>query len=261
MQPVRFYSYLALLLLSAQTTFCFFSMHRIPDLGVVPELASQHELDVLAFGDRQLLFRIMAFRLNNTGDTFGRFTKLSSYNLQKVHHWFSQLDQFDNLSNHLPTMAAYYFSQTQKHKEVIEMVDYLYEHSYWRPQIKWWWLAQAVYLAMHKLNDDALALKIATPLAGVKNIPYWAQQMPAFVHEKRGEFEDAAIIMQIILKDDKHLDQGELNYIHYFMDDRIKRLKEVEGLVEAQQKRINAEAKNKPAEPGAPKPLPAPSTR
>ncbi len=256
MQTARRYSYLALVLLSLQAVFCFASINRIPDLGVVPELASRHELDVMAFGDRQLLFRIMAFRLNNTGDTFGRFTKLSSYNLQKVHQWFSELDTFDGRSNHLPTMAAYYFSQTQNHPEVIEMVNYLYEHSYWRPEVKWWWLTQGVYLAMHKLNDDALALKIATPLAGVKNIPYWAQQMPAFVHEKRGEFEDASIIMQNILKDDRKLNQGELNYIHYFMDDRIKRLKEVEGLMEAQQRRLNAEAKLKKPAPGAPPPLP-----
>jgi hypothetical protein len=248
MPTSAYYVRLAIFLLMVQAAFAFVSMKHIPDLGVVPELSSEQELRVLSFGDGQLLFRIMAFRLNNTGDTFGRFTKLSAYNMEKIHAWFTRLDAFDATSNHLPAMAAYYFSQTQHHDDVRYLVDYLYEHSYYRPQEKWWWLTQGVYLAMHKLNDDALALKIAAPLAGMKGIPYWAQQMPAFVHEKRGEFEDAATIMKNILKEDDKLSQSELNYIHYFMDERLKRLQEVETLLDAQQKRIKQE--------GAPKGIP-----
>lgn len=237
------YARIALLFLMVQAAFAFISMKRIPDLGVVPDLSSEQELRLLSFGDGQLLFRIMAFRLNNTGDTFGRFTQLSAYNMEKIHQWFTRLDAFDSTANHLPSMAAYYFSQTQNHEDVRHLVDYLYEHSYYRPQEKWWWLTQGVYLAMHKLKDDALALKIAAPLVGIKDIPYWAQQMPAFVHEKRGEFEDAATIMTNILEEDEKLTQGELNYIRYFMDERLKRLKEVEALLDAQQQRITHDEK------------------
>jgi hypothetical protein len=243
MTSPTYYIRLAVIFLIMQAAFAFTSMKRIPDLGVVPDLSSEQELRLLSFGDGQLLFRIMAFRLNNTGDTFGRFIKLSDYNMKKIHTWFTRLDAFDATANHLPSMAAYYFSQTQNHKDVRHLVDYLYEHSYYRPSEKWWWLTQGVYLAMHKLKDDALALKIAEPLVGVKGIPYWAQQMPAFVHEKRGEFEDAATIMKNILAEDDALSQGELNYIRYFMDERLKRLKEVESLLDAQQMRIKQEGK------------------
>jgi hypothetical protein len=255
MTSATYYSRIAIVFLCIQAVFVWASMHRIPDLGIVPEPASAEELQLLSFGDSQLLFRIMGFRLNNTGDTFGRFSKLSEYNMENIHHWFSKLDALDGRANHLPAMAAYYFSQTQNKPDVIHLVDYLYEHSYHRPQEKWWWLTQAVYMAIHKLKDDTLALKIAKPLEGVKGIPYWAQQMPAFVHEKRGEFEDASIIMQNILKDDPNLTQGELNYIQYFMEDRLKRLKEVEGLLEEQQKRISNETPASSHDATAPQPL------
>lgn len=238
-----YYTILAVLFLAVQGSFWWVSAGRLPDLGVVPELASEQELDVLSFGDRQLLFRIMAFRLNNTGDTFGRFTRLASYNMEKVYLWFTMLDKFDNKSNHLPSMSAYYFSQTQNEKDVIHLVNYLYEHSYWRPEVKWWWLGQATYLALHKLKDEDLALKIAKHLEGVKGIPYWAQQMPAFVYEKRGEFEDAYIIMRNILETDQEMDQGELNYMRYFMEERLERLKEAEELLKKQQERIDRKSK------------------
>jgi hypothetical protein len=235
----QYYSMLALVFLILQALFTWQTHDTLPDLGVVPELSSEEELQVLAFGDDQLLFRIMAFRLNNTGDTFGRFTALKNYNLEKLYHWFTRLDALDNTSNHLPSLASYYFSQSQNVEDVIHMVNYLYEHSYLRPKEKWWWLTQATYLAMHKLKNEDLALKVASKLEGVEGIPYWAQQMPAFVYEKRGELEDAYLIMKGILEQDTELSQGELNYMRYFMEERMQRLEEVEGLLEQQQQRID----------------------
>lgn len=239
MTTIRYYSMVAVMFLGLQAAFWWQSFGRLPDLGVVPDNVSNEELQVLAFGDNQLLFRIMAFRLNNSGDTFGRFTTLRDYDMEKIKHWFGQLDAFDATSNHLPSMSAYYFSQTQKTEEVRHLVDYLYEHSHYRPEEKWWWLTQATYLAMHKLEDDVLALKVASPLEGIKNIPYWAQQMPAFVHEKRGELEDAYLIMRAILEQEDEIEQGELNYMRYFMEDRLDRLKEVEGLIDKKQQKLD----------------------
>ncbi len=243
MARTRYYTALAIFLLIIQAGFWQVSQGRLPDLGVVPELASEDELNLLSFGDKQLLFRIMAFRLNNTGDTFGRFTRLGDYDMEKIYDWFTLLDKFDAASNHPAAMASYYFAQTQNEADVIHMIYYLYEHSYYRPQEKWWWLAHATYMALHKAQDKDLALKIAKHLEGVRGIPYWAQQMPAFVHEERGEFEDAFIIMKNILEDDTELDQGELNYIRYFMEERMERAEEVQELLRQQQQRIETERK------------------
>jgi hypothetical protein len=227
------------MLLSLQAAFWWQSFGRLPDLGVVPPLASHQEMELLSFGDRELYFRIMAFRLNNTGDTFGRFTALKEYNLEKLYHWFSRLDTFNHRSNHLPALAAYYFSQTQKTEDIHYMVDYLYEHSKDDPKHYWWWLTQATYIAMHKLKDSDYALKIASRLEGVTGIPHWAQQMPAFVHEQRGELDGAYAIMRGILEQQETLSQGELNYMRYFMEERLKRVQEVEELLKKKQQEID----------------------
>jgi hypothetical protein len=234
---------LALLLIGLQAGFWWKSYGRLPNLGVVPELASPTEMQLLAFGDNELYYRIMSFRMNNIGDTFGRFTPLKNYNLEKLYHWFSRLDMFDSRSNSLAILAANYFSQTQDAPQVIHMVNYLYEHSKDNPKQKWWWLTQATYLAMHKLKDNDLALKVASPLEGVENIPQWAQEMPAIVHEKRGEMEDAYLIMKNLLKDKENFTQSELNYMKYFMEERVHKLDEVEKLLQEKQKQIDAEAK------------------
>jgi hypothetical protein len=95
-----------------------------------------------------------------------------------------------------------------------------------------------VYLALHKVKDQAMALEVAEPLKGVRGIPAWAQQMPAFVHEKRGEFEDAYRIMTNILEHEDTLDQGELNYIRYFLKERVERLEEAEAMLKAREEAL-----------------------
>ncbi len=239
----KYHIIFALGLLLLQAGFWYQSHSRLPDLGIVPELASREEMQLLAFGDDELYFRIMSFRMNNIGDTFGRFTALKQYNLEKLYHWFTRLDEFDNRSNSLVTLAANYFSQTQDKPKVIHMVNYLYEHSKDNPQKNWWWLTQATYLAMHKLKDNDLALKIALPLEGVKNIPQWAQEMPAIVHEKRGEMEDAYLIMKNLLSEKQSFTQSELNYMKYFMKERVERLEDVQKLLDARQQQIDDDLK------------------
>ncbi len=242
--------FLAIILLGLQAGFWWKSYGRLPDLGIVPELASTQEMQLLAFGDDELYFRIMSFRMNNIGDTFGRFTALKKYNLEKLSNWFMRLDKFNAKSNSLPTLAANYFSQTQDVPQVVHMVNYLYEHSKDNPKQNWWWLTQATYLAMHKLKDNDYALKIASNLAGVQGIPQWAQEMPAIVHEKRGELEDAYVIMQNLLKEKKSFTQSELNYMKYFMEDRVERLEEVQELLDARQKEIDNNPQKTPQKNG-----------
>lgn len=213
--------------LTAQAGFWWHTHTRLPDMTIVPDVPGYEALQVLSFGDEEFLFRTMAIRLSNAGDTFGRFTALYKYDLHKIYLWFTLLDRFNVRSNVLPSMAAYYFSQTQKTADVRYMVDYLYEHSAPRIQEKWWWMAQGVYLAMHKLKDNDLALKLARTLTEARDVPLWVNQLPAFVYEKRGEFDAALEIMENILSHTQDIEPGELRYMKYFIDERIAKLDEL----------------------------------
>lgn len=196
-----------------------------PDLSVVPDVPGRAAVHALAFGDNQFYFRTLAFMLQNAGDTFGRFTALRYYDFNKLYHWFNLLDELDPHSNMIPSMATYYFAQTQNTADVRYVVDYLYAHSTRDIEHKWWWLMQSIYLAMHKLKDNDLALKVATPLVNPK-VPIFAQQMAAVVHEKRGEMEDALAIMDSIARNADQIPEADLKYMTYFVDERLKKLDE-----------------------------------
>lgn len=223
-QWMRHYAVLVLLLLAQ---FGFWSKtHEIkPDFSIVPEVPGKQTLHALAFGDNEFYFRVMAFTLQNAGDTFGRFTALRYYDFNKLSHWFHLLDELDAKSNMMPSMATYYFAQTQNTPDVRYIVDYLYDHSVRDVEHKWWWLLQAIYLSMHKLEDNDLALKVASPLQDDK-VPVWAREMTAVVHEKRGEMEDALQIMETIRKNVDNIPQADLNYMTYFVKERLGKLEE-----------------------------------
>lgn len=214
-----------LLVALVAVNICFWVQTRNirPELGVVPPVPSKEELAILQMGDPQFYFRALALQMQNAGDTYGRFTALRQYDMGKVYHWSTLLDTLDPHSDMMPAMAAYYFSQTQEVKDTRPLVDYLYEHATRDVPHKWWWLLQAIYIAQYKLEDMDLAMKVAKPLYN-KEVPIWAQQMVAVVHEKRGEMNDALSIMEGIKDNADSIPDRDLRYMVYFVKERLKRL-------------------------------------
>ncbi len=231
-----------LVILSIQIALWYWVTKPIkPELDVLPPVPSERAVKALSFGDEQFFFRLLAMNLQNAGDTFGRATPLKNYNYETLSRWFSLMDKLDARSNFTPTLAAYYFSQTQNWADVHYIVDYLEKHYDNNPQIpgKWWWLHQAIFNANFRMKDSQRALDIAIKLSKAPgDLPMWARQMPAFFYAKMGEEEAARKIMVDILggckRDEKgaivncdHLSKGEINFIHYFLKERLKKLDDI----------------------------------
>ena len=215
---------LFLVALALQFTFWWHTVDYKPRMEVVPNVPSAIAVKALSFGDKQFYFRVLGFQLQNFGDTFGRFTPLFQYDFNRLERWFRLLDTLDNTSDYIPTMASYYFSQTQHEKDTIHVVNYLRDHTEGRLDKKWWWRAQAVYIANHKLNDHDLALQLALPLVRTPNVPPWVNQLAAFIYEEKGEFQSAYTIMKDVEDHSKNLTPGELRFIKYFVEERLKAL-------------------------------------
>lgn len=222
MRPSMAISWLAFcLLLSMQVLFWSEAKTQKPHMEIVPAVPGELAVKALSFGDNQAFFRLLALHLQNFGDTFGRFTSLREYDFVRLSGWFNLLDTLDDTSDYIPTLASSYFSQTQNRPDVIYVVNYLRDHSQHRVNQKWWWQAQAVYLANHKLKNLDLALELAKPLVNAENVPIWVNQLPAFIYEARGEFGDALAIMEHIKANAKDIKPGELNFIRHFIDERL----------------------------------------
>lgn len=220
----------------------------LPDMSVVPDVPGTDTVKALSFGDESAFFRLLGLKIQNAGDTYGRFTALYKYDYSKLYHWFRLLDNLDDSSNYVPSMATYYYGQTQKSDDVKYIVDYLLEHAAHRPKEKWWWLVQASYLANHKLKDKQLALEAVLPLADVEGIPLWARQMPAFIFEQEGEIESALKIIQGIMDTADEVSQGEVNFMRHFIDERLQRMETLQGEFEAFEQK-NAKPLQAPATP------------
>jgi tetratricopeptide (TPR) repeat protein len=206
-----------------QAALWMHSRHIKPDLGILPEVPGSYEVKALSLGDDEFYFRLLGLRLQMAGDTFGRSTPLKDYDYEKLAQWFRILDSLDDKSNYIPSLAAYYFSLTQRHSDTIYVINYLQENAARDPERKWWWLVQASIIAKYKLHDKEMALKIAEKLGDIHgDIPIWARQLPAFYLADMGEKEQAVIIIRDLLKNYKNLPSDELNFMYYFVKDRLK---------------------------------------
>ncbi|NDF12819.1 MAG: hypothetical protein EB060_08440 [Proteobacteria bacterium] len=225
------------LFLAIQCAFWTKAHHVLPNMEVLPPLSSEVTVKASAFGDEQFYFRALGMQIQNAGDSFGRATPLKDYDFKVLRGWFGLLDTLDARSNYMPSMAAYYFSNTQKAEDTRYIVDYLTARGDKDPVKNWWWYAQAVTIAKYKLNDKKLALDIAYKLAAVPDstIPIWTHQMPAFILADLGETEQAIVIMMNVARDYDNLSQGEQNYINYFImsnKDKLQKLKDIQKQAE-----------------------------
>ena len=240
-------------LFAAQLLFWHKTHDILPDMAIVPNVPAKEVVKALSLGDEQFYFRHLALQIQNSGDTYGRFTPLREYNYDKLIKWFYLLDTLDNVSDFIPSLATYYYSQTQNTPDVRYIVDYLYDHASWRPgeHRKWWWLIQAIYLANHKLEDKDLALKMGAPLLDAKgDIPLWARHFNAFILEQKGEDEEALHIIEHVLEEykNKKLSREDFNFMKYFIEERLRKsvpeyFNDMEPLPEEKPKGVKAEVK------------------
>lgn len=195
----------------------------MPDMSIVPEVPGKETIKAMSFGDEQFYFRILGLRIQNCGDTFGRFSALKDYNYENLAKWFFLLDYLDSESNFIPSIASYYYSNTQRKSDTKYIIDYLVAHADKNPETKWWWYYQAFFIARFRLEDKHLALEIANKLASSPaNLPLWAKQLPAFMHADLGEKEEALRVIENLLNNVENIPEAERNFMYYFVKDRLK---------------------------------------
>lgn len=227
----RIFISLFLLCFFGQFTFWLQTEKIKPNVYLVPPLPSIASVKAFSFGDEQFYFRILSLRIENAGDSFGRFSALKNYDYSALYQWFKILDSLDNQSIYIPTLAASYFSQTQKREDTKYIAQYLDEFASRDIDKYWWWMVQAFYIANSTLKDKPLALKIAYKLSENKNeiAPDWTRELPAFVHAELGEDCEAFLFINKMIQDnetgERKIKPEEMEFMRYFIKDRLGSLK------------------------------------
>lgn len=194
--------------------------------GNVPPVPSQTGGTVMSLGDSQFAYRTGALILQNLGDNGGSRLTMQDYDYERLEDWFFFLNDLDPVSDYVPFMASYYYGATQEPENFRPLIRYLATIGQVPVAEKWRWLAQAVFMARHRLKDYDLALELAYLLANMQlidgELPAWARQMPAFVLELQGENEAAReIISNLIKSGEGRWTPGELNFMKAFLVERL----------------------------------------
>lgn len=199
---------------------------------IIPPAPSKYLVSAASLGDKEFLFRILATRLQNSGDIFAGFISLKNYDYLRIYQWITTLDTLNEKSNFVPSLAAYYYSQTQNVSDIKYIVNYLDEHASKNVDKNWWWFFQAIYLARNKLQDMNRSLELAYKLSSNndKNAPIWTKQMPAFIHEEMGDGCMAFKVIEQILKENESgtetLKPEDIDFMRFFIKERLKHLQD-----------------------------------
>jgi hypothetical protein len=104
------------------------------------------------------------------------------------------------------------------------MIDFVARQFRTDPDRRWPWMAHAVFIARHRLHDDALALALARELAdaGASSIPSWARQMHLFILEDMGELESVKVLLGGLLASGRIEDPHERR----FLSERLREIEE-----------------------------------
>lgn len=200
-------------------------------LEVVNTPPNEKTMKAFTFGDDEFFYRIKSFKVQNMGDTYARNTPLRDYDYRKLYGWFKELEKLDYNSNYLPSMVAYYFSQTQNIEDRIYVVRFLLEHALKNPEKKWWWMYQASYIAYYTMNNKDLGLRIAYLLRKYSpdSAPIWIKQTYSFLLSDRGNTcETIRVINETLMDLEKNKTdekkEKELNYMKFFLNNEMKKI-------------------------------------
>lgn len=192
----------------------------------VPPVPDKNGLLVTTLGDAQLAYRFSALTMQNLGDAGGRIVPLSEYDYARLEDWLMLFYELDSRSDFLPVIAAYYFGATRDPEDSMHMVNFLEvvgsnpdKYNNWR------WLAQAIYMARYRANDNERALELAYKLSdmGKKDLdlPLWTRHMPSFVLADQGEKKAARDLMKAILGSAENLHRSEIRFMQDYLENEL----------------------------------------
>lgn len=193
---------------------------QMRDLPAAPPAAV---LEIAALGEPGVLARLLMLWLQAFDDQPGMSVPFRALDYTRLEDWLARLLALD-AGFQYPLLAA-----TRVYGEVADparqrrMIAFVRRAYAADPARRWPWLAHAVYLARHRLDDLDLALSLARELAAAPPgapLPSWARQMHIFVLADMGELESAKVLLGGLL------DSGEIDDPHerWFLSRRLDEL-------------------------------------
>jgi hypothetical protein len=160
-----------------------------------------------AAGARLAMLYVQAFDLGA-----GNALPYRSLDYARLRAWLQAILDTDPRSGYPLFAAARIYAEVDDPAKSRLMLEFVHGAFLEDPNRRWPWLAQAAYLAKHRLRDLPLARRYAADLERLTtepDIPLWARQMQIFIAEDMNELEQAKIMIGGLLESGRLQDPGE----------------------------------------------------
>ena len=171
----------------AQICVWFFAHTIKPKYIITPFPPTKTEIEAMSFGDRQLLFRMLVFKIQNAGDAIGQYHNFNEYDYKKLRTWFEALDDIDSHSEYIPYMAAYYYSIVRNVEKSKIIADYIANYASADPQKHWRLMTTALYIYKTQVPHSENEIYAIGELLLTQKIPMWAKALAAFFLKESGD--------------------------------------------------------------------------
>ena len=144
----------------------------------------------------------------------------------RLRAWLRAILETDARTAYPLFAAARVYAEVDDPRKAREMLEYVHEAFLEDPNGRWQWLAQAAYVAKHRLKDLPLAMRYAADLERLTSdpgIPLWAKQMQIFIAEDMSELERAKIMLGGLLESGRLNDPGERQFLREKLEELERR--------------------------------------
>jgi len=195
---------------------------KAPDLIAPPPAAL---LRLASLGEPIALAKILMLNLQSFDYQSGSKVPYRDLDYLLVEAWLARILELDPNGQYPLLAASRLYAEVPDEAKQRSMLDFVYREYLADPNRRWPWLAQATFLAKHRLKDMDLALKYADALqkyTTAKDIPPWATTMGIFIREDLDELETARVMIGGLIASGRITDPSELK----FLDDRLHDIEE-----------------------------------
>jgi hypothetical protein len=191
----------------------------------LPVLHSAAVLRAVSLGDPIPLAQALTLYLQAYDNQPGISIPFLQLDYDRVEQWLTRILELDPVGQYPLMMAAQVYAQVPDARKQRRMLEFVYARFSADPDRRWRWLAHAVIITRHRLEDPALALRYARALrvgARGPSVPGWARQMEIFLYEDMGEYQSAKVLLGGLLASGEVSDPHEVRFL-------LERLKALEA--------------------------------
>ncbi len=173
-------------------------------------------LRVASLGDEVALSKYLNLWLQMYDNQPGISISFSELDYSRVISWLQASLDMDPRGQYPLLAAVRLYGEVPDRNRQQQMLEFTYEKFMEAPNERWPWLAHAVVIARHRVENLELALKYANALADNATgpqVPHWAQQMSIFVLEDMGETEAARVLIGGLLDSGQITDPHEFSFL------------------------------------------------